>query len=80
MNGRRRPLFLILDSLPTHRAKIVSDYVASRNGKLQFFFLPGYAPTRDSWVATVRAVMTQASGKPRWARRERRHPRRPANR
>ena len=44
MNGRRRPLFLILDSLPAHRAKIVSDYVASTNGKLQFFFLPGYAP------------------------------------
>jgi transposase len=22
----------------------VSDYVASTNGKLQFFFLPGYAP------------------------------------
>ena len=37
-------MFLILDSLPAHRSKIVSDYVASRNGKLQFFFLPGYAP------------------------------------
>jgi transposase len=34
---------LILDSLPAHRAKIVGDYVASTNGKLQFF-LPGYAP------------------------------------
>jgi transposase len=44
MNRRRRPLFLILDSLPAHRAKMVSDYVASTNGKLQFFFLPGYAP------------------------------------
>jgi transposase len=33
MNGSRRPLFLILDSLPAHRAKIVSDYVASTNGK-----------------------------------------------
>ena len=44
MKGRRRPLFLILDSLPAHRAKIVGDYVASTNGKLQFFFLPGYAP------------------------------------
>jgi len=44
MKGRRRPLFLILDSLPAHRAKIVGDYVASTKGKLQFFFLPGYAP------------------------------------
>lgn len=44
MRSRRRPLFLILDSLPAHKAKIVQDYVASTNGKLEFYFLPGYAP------------------------------------
>jgi transposase len=44
MDGRRRPLFLILDSLPAHKAKVVLDYVKETNGKLKLFFLPGYAP------------------------------------
>src|SRR5215470_14847215 len=44
MRARRRPLFLILDSLPAHKAKVVLDYVAGTNGKLKLFFLPGYAP------------------------------------
>lgn len=44
MRRRRRPLFLILDSLPAHKAKVVRDYVEGTNGKLQLYFLPGYAP------------------------------------
>jgi transposase len=44
MRHRKKPLFLVLDSLPAHRAKIVRNYVASTNGKLEFHFLPGYAP------------------------------------
>jgi len=44
MRGRRRPLYLVLDSLPAHKAKVVVDYVESTNGKLKLFFLPGYAP------------------------------------
>jgi transposase len=44
MDRRRRPLFLILDSLPAHKAKVVLDYVKEKNGKLKLFFLPGYAP------------------------------------
>lgn len=44
MRRRRKPLFLVLDSLPAHKAKIVQDYVASTRGKLEFHFLPGYAP------------------------------------
>ena len=44
MRGRRKPLFLVLDSLPAHRAKMVRDYVESTNGKLELHFLPGYAP------------------------------------
>ncbi len=41
---RKKPVLLILDSLPAHKAKIVKDYVASTEGKLEFHFLPGYAP------------------------------------
>jgi transposase len=44
MRGRRRPLYLILDSLPAHKAKVVSDYVKGTDGKLKLFYLPGYAP------------------------------------
>lgn len=44
MHGRRKPLFLVLDSLPAHKAKQVRDYVASTNDKLELHFLPGYAP------------------------------------
>ena len=44
MHRRKKPVFLILDSLPAHKAKIVRDYVASTKGKLEFHFLPGYAP------------------------------------
>src|SRR5271156_5321185 len=44
MRHRKKPLFLVLDSLPAHKAKIVRNYVASTNGKLELHFLPGYAP------------------------------------
>lgn len=44
MRGRKRPLYLVLDSLPAHKAKSVLDYVKSTAGKLEFHFLPGYAP------------------------------------
>src|ERR1700674_4893126 len=44
MRHRKKPLYLILDSLPAHKAKIVQNYVASTNGKLELHFLPGYAP------------------------------------
>jgi transposase len=44
LRGRRKPLFLVLDSLPAHKAKIVDDYVKGTKGKLELYFLPGYAP------------------------------------
>ncbi len=44
MHGRRRPIFLIVDGHPAHRAKVVTEHVKSLEGKLQLFFLPGYSP------------------------------------
>lgn len=44
MRRRRKRLFLVLDSLPAHKAKLVRDYVATTDGKLELHFLPGYAP------------------------------------
>jgi len=44
MRGRRRPLHLILDGLPAHKTKAVTQYIARLNGTLTLHYLPGYAP------------------------------------
>jgi transposase len=44
LRRRRRPTFLVLDSHPAHRAKVVAAYVQSLKGRLELHFLPGYAP------------------------------------
>ena len=44
MKHRKKPLTLILDSLPAHKGPVVRHYVDSLKGKLQLHYLPGYAP------------------------------------
>jgi transposase len=44
MKRRRKPVFLIVDKHPAHRAALVARYVQSRRGRLELHFLPGYAP------------------------------------
>lgn len=44
LRGRRKPLHVILDGLPAHKTKAVTQYVAERDGKLTLHYLPGYAP------------------------------------
>jgi transposase len=44
MKHRKKPLTLILDSLPAHKGPVVRGYVDSLQGKLQLHYLPGYAP------------------------------------
>lgn len=44
MRYRRKPVHLVLDSLPAHKKATVREYVASTKGKLTLHFLPGYAP------------------------------------
>jgi len=44
MRHRRRSVFLVVDGLPAHKAKLVAKYVQSLKGKLELHFLPGYAP------------------------------------
>ncbi len=39
-----RPVFLIVDRHPAHRAKQVREFVRSTEGRLRLFFLPPYAP------------------------------------
>ena len=42
--GVKRNIFLIVDGHPIHRSKRIKEYVASTNGKLGLFYLPGYSP------------------------------------
>ena len=42
--GQARPIFLIVDRGPAHRAKKTLEFVKTLNGKLRLFFLPPYAP------------------------------------
>ena len=44
MRRRRKPVFLIVDKHPAHRASSVARYIQSLQGRLELHFLPGYAP------------------------------------
>ena len=44
MKGRSGKVLLVLDGHPAHKAKLVSRYVASLNGRLELHPLPAYAP------------------------------------
>jgi transposase len=46
------PIFLVVDGSSVHKAKIVKEYVAGTNGRLEMFFLPPYSPelNPDEWV------------------------------
>ena len=40
----KNKIFLIVDGHPAHKAKIVSKFIQSTEGKLSLFFLPPYSP------------------------------------
>ena len=52
MHDALGPVSLILDNLSVHKAKIVTDYVDSLDGRLKLFLLPSYSPdlNPDEWV------------------------------
>jgi len=41
---RRRPVMLIVDSHPSHKAKLIAKYIKELEGRLELYFLPGYSP------------------------------------
>ncbi len=45
--GATRPIFLIADCGPAHRAKTTKAFVETLGGKLRLFFLPPYSPDRN---------------------------------
>jgi len=38
------PVYLVVDGHPTHRSKLVKEFVASTDGALKLFVLPAYSP------------------------------------
>ena len=44
LRRRRDRVFLVLDKHPAHIARDVAAFVQSKKGRLEFHFLPGYAP------------------------------------
>jgi transposase len=43
MYRRKKPVRLVLDSLPAHKTRVVRDYIESTEGRLSLHFLPGDA-------------------------------------
>ena len=44
IHNAKRPIFLIVDRHPSHRARKVLAFVRSTKGRLRLFFLPPYSP------------------------------------
>ena len=44
MKYRKKPVFLIMDGHPVHKAKKVKRYIESLEGRLNIYLLPPYAP------------------------------------
>jgi transposase len=42
--GATRPVFLIVDGHPIHKARLIQDFIGEQNGRLKLFFLPPYSP------------------------------------
>jgi transposase len=44
MAGMERKIFLIVDGHPTHKAKLVKQFLADNAARIELFFLPPYSP------------------------------------
>jgi len=42
--GRQKPVFLIVDGHPAHKAKKVKQFIAEHAALLELYYLPGYSP------------------------------------
>src|ERR1039458_3310577 len=65
MYGQRRPVFLIVDGHPAHRAKLVKSYLESLEGKLRLYFLPPYSPELNPDELVWNDVKNNAVGRSR---------------
>jgi len=61
-----KPVVLIVDDHPIHKAKLVKKYVESLNGMLKLFFLPPYSPQFNPdetvWTHVKREIVKKTVG------------------
>ncbi len=44
IKGAKRKVFLILDNLPVHHAKVLRPWLEKHKERIELFFMPGYSP------------------------------------
>ena len=44
IRGRKKPIYLIVDGHPSHKAKVVKEFVGANRTRLKLFVLPPYSP------------------------------------
>jgi transposase len=57
-----RPVFLIVDGHPTHKAAKTRKYAESTGGRLRLFFLPGYSPDLNPDELVWNNLKSQGTG------------------
>ena len=66
MIGATKPVFLIVDGHPIHKAKLIKTFVEAQNGRLKLFYLPPYSPQLNPdeqvWAHVKRKVARQLDG------------------
>jgi len=64
ITGMDRKIFLIVDGHPTHKAKLVRDFVEAHQDQIELFFLPPYSPELNpdelTW-AHIKAKIAKAT-------------------
>lgn len=65
IHGAQRPIFLIVDGHPAHRAKAVTRYLETVDGRLRVFFLPAYSPELNPDEQVWNDVKNHAVGRSR---------------
>lgn len=63
VHDSKRPIYLIVDGHPTHKARVTREYVESTHGKLTLFFLPAYSPKLNPDESVWREVKAHGVGK-----------------
>lgn len=63
LQGAGRPVFLIVDGHPSHKARKVTQWIAQQEGRLRLFLLPGYSPDLNPDELVWNGVKNHALGK-----------------
>ena len=70
LHNSERPIFLIVDNHPIHRARKVIEFVQASQGKLRLYYLPPYSPALNPDESVWRHVKTHNVGRARLSSRE----------